>query len=67
MVIIAPALQLLKLYKEMERMWQWKWSVLRYYPSISLDQLRKTLKTISKDSWPPDRNLNMGPLNTNQE
>jgi hypothetical protein len=35
--------------------------VLRYYPSICLEELRKTTKTLSPDSLSPERDLNPGP------
>jgi hypothetical protein len=37
------------------------WPNLWYYPDICLDRLRKTVKTLSQDSWSPDRPLNLGP------
>jgi hypothetical protein len=35
--------------------------ILRYYPGIRLEGLRKTTKNLSKDSRSPGRDLNLGP------
>jgi hypothetical protein len=32
--------------------------ILRYYPGISLEVLRKTTKSLSHDSWSPGQDLN---------
>jgi hypothetical protein len=37
------------------------WHNLRYYPSICLEQLRKTKKRVSLDNRSPSRYLNLGP------
>jgi hypothetical protein len=34
--------------------------ILRYYPSICMEGLRKTTKTLTHDSWSTDRDLNQG-------
>jgi hypothetical protein len=34
--------------------------ILRYYPSICLEELRKTMKNLSRDSQSPGRDLNPG-------
>jgi hypothetical protein len=36
------------------------WPSLRYYPSIFLQELRKTTKILSQDSWSLGRDLNPG-------
>jgi hypothetical protein len=36
--------------------------ILRYYPSIRLEGLRKITKSLSQDSRSPGRDLNPGPL-----
>jgi hypothetical protein len=41
--------------------------ILRPYPSICLEGLRKTMKYLSQDSRSPDRDLNPGLPNTRQE
>jgi hypothetical protein len=35
--------------------------ILRYYPNIHLEGLRKTTKNLSQDSWSPGQELNPGP------
>jgi hypothetical protein len=35
--------------------------ILRYYPSMCLEGLRKTAKNLSNNSWSLDRDLNPGP------
>jgi hypothetical protein len=35
--------------------------ILRHFPSIFLAGLTETTKNVSEDSWPLDRDLNLGP------
>jgi hypothetical protein len=35
--------------------------ILRYYPNICLEGLRKTTKVLSQDSQSPGQDFNMGP------
>jgi hypothetical protein len=50
----------------MRRYWKgygrkWLWGNFRYYPCIRLEELRKTTKNISQDSWSQGQDLNLGP------
>jgi hypothetical protein len=39
----------------------WSWPILRYYPGICLEDLRKAMKNLSQDSQHPGQNSNWVP------
>jgi hypothetical protein len=36
--------------------------MLSYYPGISLERLKKTMKNLRRDKWSPGQNFNLRPL-----
>jgi hypothetical protein len=45
---------------ELEGIWKWSWPNLKYYPTISLDVLRKTMENFNQDNLSPSQDLNPG-------
>jgi hypothetical protein len=40
-----------------ERIWEQLWLISRYYPSICLEELRKTMENLSQGTWSPGQDL----------